>query len=299
MRERIQTETKLSRDSEHLATEGYVQSWDSSRPLAKKAYWSLRGVKKGLSGLEHPRESSELLGDGNVLREPVSHEGRILTVYFEEFILVTAYVPNTDRAGMKPLGGWAAVRDDAQREFREAEYNKYMELRAEWDNALLTHVKELTKISPNVILCGDMNAMRGPLDLYHGDMTTKKMAAAVSSGESKGRLNELNKRMSDYRLMDEHGGFAGFRLEERAEFEKFFQSGFEDAYRALYPTSYGFTLWNPKLPPYRKANNGLRLDYFIVTSSLVNKIRSIRVLKELGEVGGKGPSDHAPVVLQF
>ena len=141
--------------------------------------------------------------------------------------------------------------------------------------------------------------MRGPLDLYHGVMTTKKFNAAVENGLGKGRLKELEKRMKEYQLMDQHGGFAGFRLEERHEFEKFMECGFEDAYRALYPESYGFTLWNPKLPPYRKADNGLRLDYFLVSKSLINKIRDIRVLKSLGEKDGKGPSDHAPLVLQF
>lgn len=293
-------ETKLGVDMEHLfEDEGYYQFWNSSGPPAKKGYSGVSvWIKKGIRGLDNPRESTQFLGENSV-PDLLLNEGRILTIYFEGFILVTVYVPNTDRAKMRPIGGWDAVRNQEQRVSREAEYNKYMEMRSQWDDALLTHLKELEKISSNVILCGDMNVMRGPLDLYHGIMTSKKYEVAVSEGLAKGRLTELQKRMAEYQLMDQHGGFAGFRLEERREFEKFMGNGFEDVYRSLYPESYGFTLWNPKLPPYRKAGNGLRLDYFLVSKHLINTVRDIRVLKELGEIDGKGPSDHAPVILRF
>ena len=293
-------ETKLSGEMEHLfEAEGYDQFWNSSRPPAKKGYSGVSvWVKRGVPGLSNPRESTQLIG-GATIPEILMSEGRILTIYFEGFILVTVYVPNTDRAKMRPVGGWDAVRDQEQRVLREAEYNNYMGLRLQWDRALLQHMKALREITPNVILCGDMNVMRGPLDLYHGIMTTKKYEAAVADGLAKGRLTELQKRMNEYQLMDQHGGFAGFRLEERAEFERFMRNGFDDVYRVLYPDSYGFTLWNPKLPPYRKANNGLRLDYFLVSGDLINTVRNIRVLKELGERDGKGPSDHAPLIIQF
>ena len=50
---------------------------------------------------------------------------------------------------------------------------------------------------------------------------------------------------------------------------------------------------------YRKANNGWRIDYFIVSDNVLSYIRDIKVLKDLGIQGNKVPSDHAPVVLFF
>ena len=54
-----------------------------------------------------------------------------------------------------------------------------------------------------------------------------------------------------------------------------------------------------KLSNFREANNGWRIDYFIVTPNLLPCIQQMQVLKDLGVVEKKVPSDHSPLVLQF
>ena len=68
-------------------------------------------------------------------------------------------------------------------------------------------------------------------------------------------------------------------------------------YRAQH--SYGFTYWDRTKVHFRKANNGWRIDYFIVTPNILSCIESIQVYKDIGVVGTKAPSDHGPIVMKF
>ena len=207
-------------------------------------------------------------------------EGRILTVILKNFVIVNTYAPNTLRAGSKPT-----------------EKNIYIKNRINWDRALKKYLISLKKKYKNVILCGDLNVARNEMDLYRGVMSQCKLANAIDTNKPKSRITALTKRVKDGIYVTKNGGGAGYRLTERKEFEKLLQSGFVDVWRYKHPNKYGFTYWNMVQKAFRKANNGMRLDYFVVSKNFIKKVTKIKIFKELGQVGGKVASDHAAIAL--
>ena len=280
-------ETKLKvADIKCFNIEGFYTNWNCSTG------------KKGYSGVaiwsrEKPlKVSKELPG----LDESLQIEGRILTAYYEGYVVVNTYVPNTLRAGTKPVRGWEGVKRGKE---REATYKHYIGLRRQWDQAVLRHLKRLRKKVRNVIWCGDLNVARSLLDIHNGQMTKRKIIEEKAGKNRASRVKNLSKRLKDAITSMRVGGGAGLRLEEREGIQQIIRSGFSDAYRTLYPNSYGFTYWDRTKIHFRNANNGWRIDYFIVTPNLLPCIESIKVLKDIGVVGRKVPSDHAPIALQF
>ena len=283
-------ETKLKgADLENFEIEGFYTAWNCSGPPAKNGYsgvaiWSkekpLR-VSKGLPGLSPLLEA----------------EGRILTAYFPGFAVVNTYAPNTLRAGKRPRGGWEKVKDGKA---RKAAYDRFMTIRKQFDDAVLAHLLRLQEKLGAVIWCGDFNVMRGLQDYYVGAMTRDKLARERSEGATASRIKTLEKRITGGENDERLGGGAGFRLEERQDIEKVFQAGFADVFRALYPAKYGFTYWDRTKVHYRKANNGMRLDYFVVSPSLLPCVEGVRVLEAIGKKSDTSyPSDHAPLLLSF
>lgn len=272
-------------------------------PTGYHTAWSSSTGRKGYSGVAVWSKEKPLKVDSTLpgISDELQKEGRILTVHFPGYIIVNTYVPNTLRAGSKPIGGWDSVRDGGKvsREDREEAYDHYLGGRIEWDEALLTHLTSLREENPNVIWCGDMNVARSFLDIHNGAMTEEKLAIAIENNEPPSRIKELKTRIRDANTMLEHGNQAGLRLEERAGIENILSSGFIDVYRETYANDYGFTFWDRTKKGYRKAGNGWRIDYFIVPEHMGLCIRDVKVLKDLGVVGDKVPSDHAPLLLQF
>lgn len=120
-------ETKLQAGQIDLALEGY------------ETYWNYAD-KKGYSGTaiftrRHPL--SVTYGLGIDLHD---HEGRIITAEYEDFYLVTAYVPNS-QDGLRRL-----------------------DYRQQWDKDLRAYLKELETRKP-VVLCGDLNVAHREIDL--------------------------------------------------------------------------------------------------------------------------------------
>lgn len=83
---------------------------------------------------------------------------------------------------------------------------------------------------------------------------------------------------------------SGFLPEERAWIDRYLSAGFADAYRQLYPEKVEYTWWT-YITNARQRNVGWRLDYFLVSASLMPRVREVRVH---GDVMG---SDHCPVTL--
>lgn len=113
--------------------------------------YSFSAEKKGYSGTSilsktEPISVSYGLGD-----KEHDNEGRLITAEFEDFYLLTAYVPNSQR-------GLARI-----------------DYRQEWDKALLAHMQKLEKKKP-VILCGDMNVAHQPIDLKNPKSNWNKTA---------------------------------------------------------------------------------------------------------------------------
>ncbi|KAL9237938.1 hypothetical protein vseg_012429 [Gypsophila vaccaria] len=127
----------------------------------------------------------------------------------------------------------------------------------EWDPSLSCYIKELEKSKP-VILTGDLNCAHQEIDIYN------------PAG---------NKRS------------AGFTIEERESFEKnFLSKGFVDTFRKQHPDVVGYTYWGYRHGG-RKFNRGWRLDYFLVSESIADKVHDSYILPDV--LG----SDHCPIGL--
>ena len=134
-----------------------------------------------------------------------------------------------------------------------------LEYRMVWEDAFRAFLLSLDRSKP-VILCGDLNVAHQEIDLK----------------------NPKSNRMNP-----------GFSDEERAKMTQLLESGFTDTFRYLYPDKTGAYSWWSYRFNARKNNAGWRIDYFIVSDRLKDKIKSADIWSE---VTG---SDHCPVVLEL
>ena len=280
-------ETKLQKSNEKcFNVEGYHTYWNSS--TARKGYSGVAIWSK-----EKPVKVSDLLEGIDPL---LQKEGRILTAYYPGYAIVNTYTPNTLRAGTKPRTGWEKVKNGPK---RKAEYEKYIGMRQKWDAAILTHLQKLRTEVDNVIWCGDMNVVRSMQDIHNGEKTKIKLQEEKDNKNRPSRIRDLERRIKNAQIAMDKGGGAGLRLEEREGLRRILSRGFSDVYRTLYPEGYGFTYWDRTKIHFRGADNGWRIDYFIVSHNLLPCIENVKVFKDVGVVKTKVPSDHAPLVLKF
>lgn len=136
---------------------------------------------------------------------------------------------------------------------------KRLDYRMEWEDDLRDYLMELDQTKP-VVYCGDLNVAHQEIDLK----------------------NPKSNRMNP-----------GFSDEERAKMTQLLESGFTDTFRYLYPDKTGAYSWWSYRFNARKNNAGWRIDYFIVSDRLKDKIKSADIWSE---VTG---SDHCPVVLEL
>jgi len=169
-------------------------------------------------------------------------EGRVITAEYDDFYLVSTYIPN---AGAKGSDGWP----------------KDLSYRTEkWDVDFLAYLTKL-KQTKSVVWCGDLNVAHKEVDLKNPKTNTKT---------------------------------AGFTQKERDGFQKVLDSGFIDSYRLKHPNTTGeaYTFWSYKQNS-RAKNTGWRLDYFVVSKDLEQRISE--VYPRTYVMG----SDHCPLVLHL
>ena len=142
---------------------------------------------------------------------------------------------------------------NAQRELARLDY------RMEWEDAFLAYLKGLDERKP-VILCGDLNVAHQPIDLKNPGSNRRN---------------------------------AGFTDEERGAFTRLLESGFVDTFRYLYPDKAGAYSWWSYMFNARANNAGWRIDYFVVSSRLAEKIKEATIHPDV--MG----SDHCPVGLEL
>ncbi len=140
---------------------------------------------------------------------------------------------------------------NSQNELRRLDY------RMEWEDAFLAYLKGLDAKKP-VILCGDLNVAHNEIDLKNP------------------KTNRKN---------------AGFTDEERGKMTALLGSGFTDTYRYFYPDLEGVYSWWSYRFRAREKNAGWRIDYFITSASIDDKLLDAKIHTE---VFG---SDHCPVEL--
>ena len=134
---------------------------------------------------------------------------------------------------------------------------KRLEYRMSWEEKFLSYLKKLEKTKP-VILCGDLNVAHKEIDLKNPKTNM---------------------------------GNAGFTNEEREKFGTLLDSGFIDTFRYFHPDETGRYSWWSYRFNARKNNAGWRIDYFLVSEALKDKLVSADILSDI-----QG-SDHCPVEL--
>ena len=196
----------------------------------------------------------------------VNNEGRIIIAIYENFVLINMYTPNTQRAGVKQ------------------EKLEFIERRTSWDNGLEEYMKRLEL---PIIWCGDLNVVRTLKDIYFGD-----------KDRIEGNISRHKRCIKDF----EKGKDAGYRICERDGIESILSNvNLVDSYRYLNTEedNYGFTYWNQiKGKSWRNQDNGIRIDYFMISRSIISKVEKVIVFKQISE-GSPQPSDHAPILMQI
>lgn len=134
-----------------------------------------------------------------------------------------------------------------------------LDYRKEWDADFLKYIKEKEKTKP-VIVCGDFNVAHKPIDLKNDKSNYNKTA--------------------------------GYTQVEIDGLEAFLKAGLVDIYRKLNPDTVAYTYWSYRFKA-RERNTGWRLDYFLLSSSLADKVKNIEILNEYYG------SDHCPVMLEI
>ena len=134
-----------------------------------------------------------------------------------------------------------------------------LEYRVKWENDFRNYLIKLDKIKP-VILCGDLNVAHKEIDLKNPKSNRKN---------------------------------AGFTDEERNEMTNLLNSGFIDTFRFLYPNKENIYTWWSYMRNARENNAGWRIDYFIVSNSLKDKIVDSKIYDDIFG------SDHCPVGLNI
>ena len=128
-----------------------------------------------------------------------------------------------------------------------------------WLEDLIKQLKILSKKNPNIILAGDFNIIPAAEDVYNP------------------------KSFEDDAL---------FRLEIRKKLREIINLGFNDVYRHFNETKEGYTYWDYMRGAWQK-NNGMRIDHFLVSNSLIDQVKGININKD--PRGREKPSDHTPI----
>ena len=87
-----------------------------------------------------------------------------------------------------------------------------------------------------------------------------------------------------------------FRLEIRKKLRELINLGFHDAYRFIHPEKEGYTFWDYTSGAWQK-NNGMRIDHFLVSSSLIGIVKDVKINKF--PRGRQKPSDHTPIEIEL
>jgi len=158
---------------------------------------------------------------------------------------------------------------------------------------LVVHYKNFVVINAYFPMTGRDDRLSYKLDF--NDAILKKMESLKKSGKKVILCGDLNVAHEEIDLArpKENEGLAGFRPEERAWMDELTSLGYIDVFRFLFPNKKdSYTYWDLKTRA-RDRNVGWRIDYFIVSNSLVKDIKGFQILSEfLG-------SDHCPVVLEL
>lgn len=215
-------ETKLQAGQIELELPGYEQYWNYAE-------------KKGYSGTAVFTRRPPLSVRYGMGMDIHDHEGRLITLEYPSFYLVTCYTPNS------------------QNELARLPY------RMLWEDDFRRYLTGL-QCEKSVILCGDLNVAHREIDLKNP------------------KTNRKN---------------AGFSDAERQKMTELLASGFTDTWRYFYPDAAGVYSWWSYRFNARKNNAGWRIDYFLASQDLDNRLENAFIYTDITG------SDHCPVGLEI
>jgi len=190
-------------------------------------------ARKGYSGTAILSKQKPINVTYDMGIEEHDQEGRVIAAEYENYYVVTVYVPNS---------GNELVR---------------LDYRSQWDEDFLLYLKTLEETKP-VVVCGDFNVAHQPIDLARPKANYNKSA--------------------------------GYTQKEIDGFDAFVNQGFVDAFRYLNPETVKYSWWSYRAGA-REKNVGWRIDYFLVSKSLIPHVNDTLILNEFYG------SDHCPVGL--
>lgn len=214
-------ETKMQAGQLDLEFDGY------------ESYWNYAD-KKGYSGTAIYTRIKPLSVSNDIGIDEHDHEGRVITMEFDDFYLVCVYVPNS------------------QDELKRLTY------RMKWEDDFRSYVSGLAE-KKGVVICGDLNVAHNEIDIK----------------------NPASNRHN-----------AGFTDEERGKFNALLDAGFVDSWRMLNPDTVKYSWWSYRFKA-RERNAGWRIDYFIISESMKDRISGAEIHNEIFG------SDHCPVELDL
>jgi len=215
-------ETKLQENQIVLELPGHEQYWNYAE-------------KKGYSGTAVFTKIKPISVKYGIGMEEHDQEGRVITLEYQDFYLVNAYIPNS------------------QRELARLDY------RMKWEDDFRNYLMELDNVKP-IVYCGDLNVAHKEIDLKNP------------------KANRRN---------------AGFTDEEREKMTKLLDSGFIDSFSYFFPYKEDAYTWWSYMGNARAKNIGWRIDYFIVSERLKDRMKDAAIHSHV--MG----SDHCPIVLEL
>ena len=213
-------ETKLQEGQIDIDLPGYEQYWNYAD-------------RKGYSGTAIFTRIKPLSVRYGMDKDEHDHEGRLITLEFDDYFFVTCYTPNS------------------QSELARLPY------RMQWEDDFKDYLLTLHQEKP-VIVCGDLNVAHQEIDLKNP------------------KTNRKN---------------AGFSDEERQKMTDLLAAGFTDTWRHFSPDTEGVYSWWSYRFRARQNNAGWRIDYFLTTTDLDDRLESASIYTDI--LG----SDHCPVGL--
>jgi len=211
-------ETKMQAGQLDIEFPGYTSYWNYAE-------------KKGYSGTAIFTKHEPLSVSYGIGIDEHDHEGRVITLEYPDFYLITCYTPNS-QDGLKRL-----------------------DYRMTWEEDFKAYMQKLDAQKP-VIVCGDLNVAHEEIDLKNP------------------KTNRMN---------------AGFTDQEREKMTDLLASGFTDTFRHFHPTLEGAYSWWSYRFKAREKNAGWRIDYFLVSNRLMDRVKSATIHNEIFG------SDHCPV----
>jgi len=136
---------------------------------------------------------------------------------------------------------------------------KRLDFKHQWDLAFKAYVRELDAKKP-VIICGDLNVAHQAIDLKNDKSNYNKTA--------------------------------GYTQIEIDDFSDLLATGFVDVFRYFYPDKIQYTYWSYRFKA-RERNTGWRIDYFLVSKRIIDKVKSINILDQYYG------SDHCPIEMEI